>query len=135
MSYFASFFYGALGALLVLAAAAIIIPQYSDYKAAVESARWVNDVAEAQSLIEQRAIATNSLESAGVDVPLPKIVNGPVHYLEITHDGRIYIKGGAEGQLIVLIPYLEDNKVVWRCIGGSSKSVATTCGITNSRLF
>lgn len=134
MNYFASFLYGALGAFLVLGVAAIIIPQYSDYFTTTETDRWLTDVAEVQSKIERRAVEINSLERAGADIPLPKIVNGPVQYLEISQDGRIYIKGGSEGQLVVLIPALEGESVVWRCIGGSTRSVAIKCRDPNLKL-
>jgi hypothetical protein len=52
--------------------------------------------------------------------------------IEIAKSGTVFMWGGDDGQLAVLIPRLADGKVVWRCVGGSRKATPqTSCDAMN----
>lgn len=123
-----NFFGGALGAIVVLFAAAIIYPQYCDYRAAAETSLWLG-VAETtiKPYIAETAMRNKTVRGSGVGVPKPVFPANNTPTLEITPDGMIIMQGGREGQLVVLIPSLAEGKVTWRCLGGSRHDVMSSC--------
>lgn len=121
---------GFFGAFIVLAVAAFIVPQYSDYAASAETSAWMAQVAPVQAHVAANAEREQSLVNAGQDAKRPNFSRHAPAYFEITKDGMIFIQGGREGQLIVLVPTLTEGKVSWRCIGGSRKAT-TRCNIKN----
>jgi type II secretory pathway pseudopilin PulG len=120
-----SFAIGASGALFVLIAAAMIIPQYADYTARSRASVALIDLRELQERIAARALAGQSLSGSGVGV----LQNTPPSLRKVTvfSDGAIVAVASHFGQVIVLIPSYSAGKVSWQCIGGSSKDVPPLC--------
>ena len=113
---------GFIGTLIVLVLAVLIVPQYCDYQAAVETASWLNQVATIKDSIEENIIRNKTTIGSGAGVRPPKFSEHPPSYARVTDNGEIFLKGGREGQLVVLIPAIKDSQVEWACIGGSSKA-------------
>lgn len=113
---------GFIGTLIVLVLAALIIPQYCDYRAAAETDSWLYQIITTQDSIEENIIRNKTVIGSGTGVQSPKFSKHPPSYVKITDNGDIFLKGGHEGQLVVLIPTIKDSKVEWACIGGSSKA-------------
>ncbi len=123
------FYLGAAAATVVLLAAAFLIyPQYSDYRAAAETSQWLA-VAEMsmKPYIAEKAKRAKTLAGSGVGLPKPVFAVSNMPDLEITPDGMIFMRGGRDGQLVVLIPSLAEGKVTWRCVGGSRHDVTSEC--------
>ena len=123
------FLLGILGALLFLTVAALIIPQYSDYTARAETSKWFGQLWPILADIEKNAIQQSSLMNAGRNVIVDKdaFQNLKVNLIEITETGMVILRGGKEGQVIILIPSLDAEQVTWRCIGGPNRAVSPNC--------
>ncbi len=117
------FFKGALGTLLVLVLAAIIVPQYSDYRAAAETSEWLAAVSPMKMQIEQNALRLKTLTGAGKQIDPPRFAPHNVPQYEIRDSGEIILYGGRHGQFVMLTPSLADGKVTWRCLGGSKQDI------------
>jgi hypothetical protein len=119
---------GMLGALAVLVAAAVIYPQYSDYRARAQTSEWLFEVQEAQRAVAANAQRRNSLTGSGVGVHRPNFSGTAApDYFKVTDDGMIFLKGGSDGQLVVLLPSISGTHVSWACVGGSSKATPSRC--------
>lgn len=116
------FFKGALGALAVLIGAAIIIPQYSDYRAAAETSGWLAQMDPIRLKIEENAKRLKTMAGAGKHIDLPASPPG-VTFFEIRDSGEIIMHGGRDGQLVILTPSFAEGTVTWRCLGGPAKDV------------
>jgi Tfp pilus assembly major pilin PilA len=121
------FLKGLGGALFVLIGAALVIPQYSDYTARAQTSAWLAQIREIQSVIEQNAVKQKSLLGAGRGIDTKTFQAVGIELFEITESSMVILRGGAEGQVIVLIPSLSEDRVVWRCIGGSAHAVPSVC--------
>jgi len=120
---------GAAGALLVLVAAAIIIPLYGDYEARVRASEVLDDLRPLKARIASRAVAVGKLTGAGVGENTAKSgADYAAAAIEVLPDGVIIVKATKFGQVFVLLPSLSENHVSWRCIGGSDKDVPRACG-------
>ena len=120
-----SFFAGAAGALLVLAAAAVIVPQYGDYTARSRASEALYFVRSVQDQVEAQAIAHQSVSGSGVGISSS---SGPaVSEVLVLSNGVILLRAAHFGQVFVLIPSYSEGKVAWHCIGGSSKDVPAKC--------
>ena len=117
---------GFFGAFIVLVAAAFVFPQYADYAASAETSAWMAQVAPVQDHVAANAKRNDSLVNAGLGAEQPHFSSPAPTYFEVTKDGTIFIQGGREGQLIVLVPALMEGTVSWRCIGGSWRAT-TRC--------
>lgn len=123
-----AFLFGFLGFFVAALLYAVVSSQYSDYRAASQTSGWAVGSHDTRAVIAANALRDKSLALAGVGVPPPSFPGfrseqKPDHS-EVTENGIILMQGGADGQLIVLIPSLERGKVSWRCLGGSAKSVS-----------
>lgn len=127
-----SFFWGALGALFVLIAAALIVPQYCDYRAQATVFNWRSGIGQLQASIEQRLLSRDS----SIELPEGVMTSpdfSPKHHVrafKVTSTGVIIIQGEntgfMSGQLMVLFPSLEQEKVMWTCYGGPEKLMPTS---------
>ncbi len=113
-------------AVVVLLVAAVIIPQYSDYRGYAETDQWLVQLRPLQEAIEANAIRKKSLSGAGKEIAKPRLAHDNVTIFEVTDSGVILVKGGRDGQVLVLVPSFEAEKVVWRCVGGPAKDVSAT---------
>ena len=120
-----AFISGAIGALLVLIAAAIIVPQYGDYTARSRAATVLNSVRPLQDRIASRIIALKSVSGSGIGNS--QLVASPVKEIVVLEDGIIIVVGSHFGQVLVLVPSYSSGNVSWRCLGGSAKDVPPQC--------
>ena len=120
-----SFFVGVFGAILVLAIAAVVIPQYSDYKARTISYEIMNSLEPLQNQVSNQLMA-------GLPIEPKKVINQSkfIQSLEQKSDGTIIVKAKEAGQVIVLVPAKEQGKIIWHCIGGSKNDVPAKCSGT-----
>ncbi|KFN42872.1 hypothetical protein [Arenimonas oryziterrae] len=118
---------GLASGIFVFFALGIAASQYSDYRAAAQSSGWMGDLQKTQKTIEGNIISRQTTNSSGQGVAAPDFgKNAPAHF-EIRNDGVIIAHGGSAGQILVLIPELQNGAVVWSCFGGSSKDVPMRC--------
>ena len=119
------FFKGMLGALTMLFAAAFVVPQYSDYRAASETSSWLNEIEPTKDAISAKILRLRTTSGAGLGIPRPIITRHTPSLIEVTDAGIIFLKGGRDGQVVVLIPSFSANQVSWHCIGGSSHATGS----------
>ena len=125
MSALRSFGVGAVGALLVLIAAALIVPLYSDYTARSRAHEALTYLKSAQDRISARAMERGTLVGSGVGIA--ENSESPLRETTISTDGTIIARVAYFGQVIVLIPKYSHEKITWRCIAGSAKDVPLQC--------
>lgn len=122
-----SFIYGAIGALLVILIYLFAGPQFSNYRAFAESSAWLEQIKSQQKIVEERALNQHSFDGAGLGLSIGELKPVSPLFSEIKDNGVIILRGGSDGQALVLIPYFKDGGVVWQCIGGSAKAVPARC--------
>jgi hypothetical protein len=122
------FLLGALGAILILIGSAFLWAQYSDYTARAQTSGWLNQVTPLQDSIERFAIENSSLTGVTVKYNAASLFT-PMNLdlVEVASNGTIALRGGSDGQFLVLIPSLAGGKVTWRCLGGSAKAMTYQC--------
>ena len=121
---------GFLGGIAGVFLALVAVSQYADYRAESELSGWLVEVEPAQAAIAARALRLGTLEGAGTGIELPPISYRPPKYYRIDANGQIFMRGGDEGQLVVLVPTLANGAVTWQCVGGSKDSVLSWCDDT-----
>lgn len=119
-----SFTYGAFGAVFVLVAAAIVVPQFSDYRSRAQAGYMLATAEPLQRAVEALATANRTLQGSGTGVSMaPTFFEATVH-----PDGVIVLHNrNGSGQVIVLQPTLKSSSVTWQCIGGSARDVPENC--------
>jgi hypothetical protein len=105
----------------------LIYPQYSDYRARTEVVAWLALIQDVKDDIEEKAISNTSFLGINNWINKDKFQVPGIELFEITETGGIILRGGRDGQVIVLIPYFSGESVNWRCIGGSAQAVPTMC--------
>ena len=129
-----AFVLGALGALAVLTAAALIVPMYADYVTRAQSASWVARArAPTMAAIAEVAKRNGTVRGSGVGIALPDLGPEPPEHVQITEDGTLVMHGGRDGQFMVWTPVLVDDSVVWTCRGGSGRDVPSSCTVGGPR--
>ncbi|MDQ1831370.1 pilin [Massilia scottii] len=121
------FLKGFLGALLMLALAAVIIPQYSDYVARAETGVLLVLLEPVQRAIEADAAKQKSFAGMAKHLALPAKIADKLTVFEVSDAGEIIAKGGRNGQMIILSPSLLDGKITWRCLGAPDHDVPARC--------
>ena len=124
------FFKGLLGASLLLLIFFFTVPLYANYQARAETAGWLLLVEEVKNVITENAVKNKSLLHAGRDIDtqaMLKTWGGKVDLLQITDFSTVILRGGREGQMLVLIPSLQQGQVTWQCVGGSQHAMPSPC--------
>jgi Tfp pilus assembly major pilin PilA len=121
------FLFGLMGAVLVLLSAAIIVPQYSDYSSLAQTSAWLVDIEPLQSKIEENAARKGRIDIPNSSETLPEFQAGKPRFFKVSRNGVILMKGGKQGQFVMLTPEIVDGKVVWTCIGGPDDAVPVVC--------
>lgn len=125
MAFFRScFLRGVLGAFLVLLAAAIILPQYADYRERDANAEIFDEAALIRQSIEARILELGSVENSGVGLQASA---GKSYEAIVTREGTILLQGMRYGHVLALIPSLVEGAVSWHCIGGPPKDMPRQC--------
>lgn len=119
-----SFALGALGAITVLLAVAIVVPLYSDYRSRAQASEMLAIAQPLQRAVEAHAVASRTLQGAGAGIKMaPAFFDSTVLW-----DGTIVLRNrNSFGQVIVLQPTLKEGSVTWQCAGGSARDVPTHC--------
>lgn len=119
-----SFVYGVSGFFVVLITYLAVLSLYSDYRAKAETEGLVFKMESLQRSLEDIHQKTEKFDSSLV----PGIINkgdGPSPI--ILENGTIIVRGSVEGQLLVLVPKVEGDKVRWRCYVGPEKARPSNC--------
>lgn len=117
------FLLGIFGGIVGFILAAVVFAQYSDYRAVVQSGAWIVQAGPAQRAVEANASRIGSLAGAGTGVAKPPFDGQGPEEFEVLSDGAIVMRGGAKGQVVVLVPSQGPDGIQWRCIGGSRAHV------------
>ncbi|NHZ97708.1 pilin [Massilia sp. CCM 8734] len=121
------FLKGVLGALCVLVLAAVIIPQYSGYRARAETGKMLVELGAVQYAIEADAVKRGTFAGTATQLTQALPVPSNVTLFEVNDTGVIVAKGGRNGQMIILSPLFVDGKIQWRCIGAPDKDMPDRC--------
>lgn len=105
----------------------MVIPFYSDYRAAAETDTWIKQLAPIKDKISSRIAKDKTVLGSGASVDRASLSLRDVSVFEITDSGALLIKGGREGQFVMLIPTLIDGQVSWRCVGGPTSAMPEGC--------
>lgn len=122
MTSFRCFWLGALGAFVVLLAAAILVPQYADYKDRAANTTAYDDSLALRESIAARIVELGSVENSGSNIQAPNDGSNKA----VTRDGTIILQG-RYGHVLVLTPSLDQGAVNWKCIGGPPKDMPRPC--------
>ena len=129
-----AFALGALGALAVAIAAALIVPMYADYRTRAQSHAWLADLRTGTMVqIAEAAMRNGTVAGSGRGIAMPTFASAPPAHVEITDDGALILHGGRDGQLMVLTPRIDGDDVIWTCRGGSARDVPSQCAADAER--
>ncbi|MES2948917.1 MAG: hypothetical protein V4858_10295 [Pseudomonadota bacterium] len=121
------FLKGALGAFAILVLVAAIAPLYSDYRARAQTSEWFHQLEPVQRGIEAIAIKQKSFIGIAKSIEKPVFYPDNVTTFQVTDTGAIIIKGGHNGQMLVLSPSFAVEKITWHCMGGPNKDMPINC--------
>ena len=106
----------------------VIYPQYADYRSMSQTSVMLNFLrVEVQDKIEAKAALLGSLEGAGRGITMSPAAGNFLRKIHVEPNGLVIAKGGARGQLLVLVPSLSQGKVNWHCVGGADHDVPSQC--------
>lgn len=108
----------------------LVVPLSTDHAAPAETSQWLAELRPIQAAIETEALKRKSLTGAGIALKSPAFSAKNITFFEITENGIVFVKGGYTGQIVVLIPTLMNDRISWRCNGGSGFA---TMGCRNVR--
>jgi hypothetical protein len=117
------FLWGAFGAFIVLLAAAILVPQYADYKDRAANTAVYDESLTLRESIAARILELGSVENSGTNIQ--HLADGSYKAV-VTRDGAIILQG-RYGHVMVLTPVLDQGAVSWQCIGGPPKDMPRMC--------
>ncbi len=129
MSKLRCLFAGALGAVLVLIAAAVLIPVYGDYRGRAALTEAMGELVSYRTDISERAAKLGKTEGSGIGIVVSPedLARLGLDYVRIFSDGTIVIRHGQYRQVIVWEPTVSAGEVSWKCVGGPRKSVPPWC--------
>ncbi len=113
------FLLGALGTIVTAIALAIIVPQYSDYRAAAITGLWQPEIRPLQAAIEENILNNATVSGSGMAIGKHTNISteSRIALIKVTDSGAIIIKGENRGfmtgQVMVLLPELVSGKVLW----------------------
>lgn len=121
------FILGFLGMLAALVLAGYTYSMYGDYRSEAQSSAWFIELLPTMQEIEAQARQQNTLAGVGAHIgkTAPRLTR--VNFFHVDDRGTIIVRGGTDGQVIVLIPQFDKGNVSWRCIGGPSRAVPPDC--------
>lgn len=121
------FLKGVLGAAIGFIALTVCTAQYADYRAAAEVSGWLLALAPVQDAIAATATKQGGFAGVSKDVKKPAFPEPNVSVFKVSDAGEITVKGGKDGQMLVLSPTLVNGKTVWDCVGSPNKAVPFSC--------
>ena len=129
MSKLRCFFAGALGAIVVLGAAAVLLPLYGDYVARASLDESLLKLRVYREEVARNASRQGSVEASGREVTIPseEFPTLNVDYARVFPDGTIVIRHAGYHQVVVWKPSITAGRVSWKCIGGPWHDVPPRC--------
>lgn len=128
MKNFLSFLAGSIGMVLLISGYFFVTTQYDNYILRSQTSAWFDEIDPLLEAVE-REVAQKNFRNVNVkndeDIFLGKTRH--VDELVVTDAGLVVIRGGNIGQVVVLIPSLEGEKVSWRCKGGPEYAIPRIC--------
>lgn len=123
------FFAGAMGAILVLIAAAVLIPAYGDYRGRAALTAAMSELDSYRHDISERAATLGKTEASGVGIVVSPgdMARLGFDYVRIFADGTIVARHGKYHQVVIWEPAISSGEVSWRCLAGPRKSVPGWC--------
>jgi hypothetical protein len=122
-----------VGLVVLLTGFLVIVPQYSDYRSASETSAWFAQIEGIQDVIEQNALKNLSLSNAGRGVDKKIFQRENMDELHIFMTGEIVIRGGRDGQMLMLVPSFDGTSITWHCIGGPIWAMPPWCQAPSDR--
>ena len=113
--------------LFVTSVVLVVAPRYSDFRAASETSEWL-----AVSRVLLSEIKPDLLKNVDVSGSDPRVTSAlgsipSIGDFGLRPTGDLYIRGGRNGQIILLIAERSGGDITWRCIGGSGADVVQSC--------
>jgi hypothetical protein len=129
MKCFLNFLSGIVCAILFLIAYHVITSQYESYVLQSQTSQWLSNVKLLQAAIENKLIARNDSAEADINGTKQIFLQSAelIDTLVVTDAGLVIMRGGNIGQVVVLIPSLEGERVSWRCKGGPDYAIPKIC--------
>jgi hypothetical protein len=125
-----NFCFGFMAATMFIVFVTLVLyPQYSDYGAYAQTYNWLTQIKSVgiQAAIEKNILNSRHFSDMSVGINKNLVNTREMDIFEITPSGIIVIRGGRDGQVVILIPEISGKDVVWKCIGGSEKAVTNEC--------
>ena len=123
-------FWQGFGVAIVLVAIGVFVvyPQYADYRSRSQTLVMLNLIrAGLQDRIDAKALQLGTLDGAGRGMAMTPSSGNLLRTVHVDPNGLIVAKGGARGQVLILLPSLSSGKVTWRCVGGADDDVPSQC--------
>ncbi len=127
MSKLKCFFTGMLGAVLVLLAAAVLVPVYGDFAGRAALSESLAGLATYREKIARMASRRGSIEGSGVGVLIEDLPGLSLDYARVFPDGTLVIRHAGYHQVVVWEPSIAAGQVSWKCIGGPRNNVPASC--------
>ena len=123
------FLLGMLGAIVVLAAVAVLAPLYCDYDARAALSQSLEQLAPYRDAIAEQFSKEGSAEDSGNEVSIPSeaLSSLNINYARVFPDGTIAIRHAKHHQVIIMEPSMTAGQISWRCVGGPQKDVPPEC--------
>jgi Tfp pilus assembly major pilin PilA len=122
------FLIGIAGFLVAALLAAIVIPQYADFRSRETLSEAMTAIAPLRMKIaEYLAKGPQKPTEAGNAALTPREPIPGVNYLKVMSDGTIVFRSARHGQLIVLEPEVRGSSVEWKCVGAPAREVPRHC--------
>lgn len=119
---------GLIGAVLVIVLLVVIYPLYSDYRSYSETYNWLATMEPLKQAVEANAVRQRSLAGAGKGIDKSSFGWKNITYFDISDSGAITIKGGHDGQVVILTPSFDaEKRIVWHCFGGPTAAMPSEC--------
>jgi hypothetical protein len=116
-----------LGAVTAGLSAMIVIPQYSYYTSRAQTSGMLTTLSSIKVEMHEIVETTGSLRGVGSALKGKIPFERPPDFFEISTDGVFIVRGGDDGQLLVLLPRVIDKRIDWTCIGGSRDAMPWDC--------
>jgi hypothetical protein len=116
-----------LGAITAGLSAMIAIPQYCDCASRVHTSNMLSTISSIKHEMRENLETTGSIRGVGSALKEKIQFVRPPEFFEISPEGVFIVRGGDDGQLLVLLPRVIDKQIEWTCIGGSRDAMPWDC--------
>lgn len=117
---------GGLGVILGVLAIARFDPSL-EYTGRGDTSAMILTLRPVLMTLQATALKQKSLSHLHYDFDQVDLKNAGIHDIHMSAAGEIVVKGGKEGQMLVISPTFEGDKVVWHCGGGPRRDMPNMC--------